>query len=120
MTGWPADASNEARAILHVYAEELEEEAVRVARRNESTHVAPAYVRQAATTLRLRRATSPIGDVFLAVGPALAGLASGVGVALLTAPDPLSLEGWVTAGSIVAGALGMLMTGAGVALKFRR
>jgi hypothetical protein len=117
LSRWPADASDEARAILRTYAEELQEEASRVTRRHGATHVAPAYVREAATTLRLRRSISPIGDVFLAVGPALAGLAGGVGVAFATAPDPLVLDTWVAGSSIVLASVGMLMTGAGIALK---
>jgi hypothetical protein len=62
---------------------------------------------------------SRVSDVMLAVGPALATLAGGVGVADMTTTVPLTLAGWVVGSSIAAGAVGLLMTGAGVALKFR-
>lgn len=116
---WSSEADAEARAILRLHAEDLYEEASRVAARAEADTVAPAYVRQAATTIRVRRTSSAVGDVFLALGPALAGLAGGVGTAVLTADAPVQLQSWVTGGSIGVGCVGMLLTGAGAALKVR-
>lgn len=120
MAEWPTAASNQAQAVLQRHAWELWEEAERVAHRNEATHVAPAYVDVAATTLRLRPRSSAVADVLLAIGPALAGLAGGVGVTVVTSEAAIDLEGWVTAGSYATGALGLVMLGAGAALKLRR
>lgn len=119
-TKWPKEADDQARAILGNLAQDLYDESFRIARRHESDSVASAWVKQAATHIGIRRPTSRLGDVFLAVGPALAGLAGGVGTTAMTSSGGVEISGWITAASIAIGSFGMLLTGAGIALKIRR
>jgi hypothetical protein len=97
----------------------LYEEAERVARRSDAPGVSVEYVKAAATTIRLRR-SSGIADIMLAIGPALTTLAGGVGVADVTATSGIKLSHWVVGVAYGAAGAGLLLTGAGVALKFKR
>lgn len=117
---WSEEAEKAAKAIVRSHSDDLYEEAERVTVRAQANTVAPAYVTQAATTVAMRKRSSAVADVFLAIGPALAGIAGGVGVIELTATQPLYLHAWITGTAIGVGALGMLLSGAGGALKLRR
>jgi hypothetical protein len=116
---WAADADAEAEAVLRGYAVELYTEAERVAKRADAPAVGSEYVQQAAATLKLRK-DSAAADVMLAVGPALATLAAGVGVAEWTTEASLELSGLMVGGTLATAGVGLLMTGAGIALKMRR
>jgi hypothetical protein len=117
---WSETASAEARAMLRNHAEDLYEEAERITLRADADTVAPSYVRQAAVAVKMRRSTSAIGDVFLAIGPALAGIGAGVGITVLTAGSGAQLPAAVSASAIGVACVGMLFTGAGSALKLRK
>lgn len=119
MTAWSPEADEEARGVLRRHAKDLHAESVRVAVRAEADTVSPAYVTQAATTLRLRRSVSPVGDVFLAIGPALATFAGGIGAVVLTDSNA-RVENWLAAAAFVGAIIGLVLTGAGAALKLRR
>jgi hypothetical protein len=116
---WADDADETAREILRAHAQQLNDEAERIAQRAEAPGVSPEYVRQAAALLHLRR-TSGAADAMLAVGPALATLGGGVGLAQLTSSVSLRLDTWVIGGAYGSAAIGLLVTGAGIALKVRR
>lgn len=116
---WADDARAEARGLLRAHAKDLYDEAERVADRADAPGVSVEYVRQAAATVRLRR-TSGLADALLAIGPALTTLPGGIGVAQVTSQTALKLESWVVVAAITCAALGLLLTGAGIALKLVR
>ena len=104
--------------MLEQYADDLAEESIRIAARAEAEEVSVPYVQQAAAHLKLRRPGSALADGLLSVGSALAGAAGGAGATILTASG--AVEDWLIATALAGGAAGLLMTGAGLALKLRR
>ena len=116
---WEPEADERSRAIFQDYAQELSDEAERLARRLKAGAVSAEYVTEAAFTIRMRR-PSGWGDLLLAVGIALVGIASGVWVVDLTASHSTHFQlGWVKPAAVAVGCLGCLMSGLGGALKVK-
>lgn len=76
------------------------------------------YVNSAAFTIQIRR-PSGMGDVLLAVGFALLGIAGGVLAIVITATTPLHLQSWVDPTFIAVACAGFLLAGIGGTLKVK-
>lgn len=111
-------ADDAAKKVLEHYADDLTEEAMRIAARADAEGVSVPYIEQAAAHLKLRRPGSALADGLLSVGSALAGAAGGAGATIVTASG--TTPTWLIAISLAGGSVGLLMTGAGLALKTRR
>jgi hypothetical protein len=117
---WEPDADNRARELLMDYAQELSQEAERLACRLKAGAVSPDYVDDAAFTIRIRRPARGWGDLLLAVGICMLGLAGGVLGIVLTAPTSVHLKlGWIDPVSIGIACAGFLLAGVGGALKVK-
>jgi hypothetical protein len=113
---WEQSASTAANDIVRLNAEELRDEAERVARRAKSATVSTHYVKQASDHLALH-SPSAGADVQMAVGGVLLGVAGGFGAALLITPVHIAL--WIGVLAIVIGLVGTAMFSIGCALKMR-
>jgi hypothetical protein len=115
---WDPVANDRARKILGDNAEELFAEADRIARMLKAGAVSADYVDDAAFRLRIRR-PSGMGDVLLATGVGLLGIAGGVLAIIVTATTPLHLQSWVDPTFIAVACTGFLLAGIGGTLKVR-
>jgi hypothetical protein len=115
---WEPQADQQARKIIEDNASELFVEAERVARMLKAGAVSVDYVNDAAFTIRIRR-PSGVGDVLLALGVALLGIAGGVFAIIITAATPLHLKSWVDPTFIAVACAGFLLAGIGGTLKVR-
>lgn len=117
---WEPDADHRARELLANYAQELSEEAERLAFRLKAGGVSPDYVNDAAFTIRIRRPTRGWGDLLLAVGIGMLGISGGVLGIVLTTPASAHLKlGWVEPAAIAIACVGFLLAGIGGALKVK-
>jgi hypothetical protein len=117
---WEQSADEQARAILRAHAQELSEEAERVAARLKAGAVSSDYVNEAAFTLRIRRPAGAWADVLLAIGICMLGIAGGVLAVILTTPASVHLKlGWVDPASITIACAGFLLAGIGGTLKIK-
>jgi hypothetical protein len=114
---WPPAADAKARQILREHAEELYDEAERVADRSGSDSVAVGYIEQAAHTVRIRRTTGGPADVLLSVGTAVIGLGGG---ALLASAGAAEIAGWVPPTSVGMLVVGAVMSAIGGTVKWIR
>lgn len=105
-----------ANDVLRHNAQELRDEAERIARRAKSRSVSHDYVHQASDHLALH-SPSEGADVQMAVGGVLLGVAGGFGAALLITPVHVVL--WIGVLAILIGVLGTAMFSIGCALKMR-
>src|SRR5215831_12980787 len=117
---WESEADARALKIIGDHAQELSEEAERIAGRLKAGAVSAEYVSRAAFTIGIRRPSGAWADVLLAFGIGLLGVAGGVLAVVLTAPAGTHLKlGWVAPTSIAAACVGCLLAGIGTTLKVK-
>lgn len=117
---WDTEADERATQVLAGYATQLFEEAERVAQRARAGSVSGSYVDDAAFTIAIRRPSSAIPDLLLALGIGLLGLAGGVLAVVLTTPSDVHLKlSWVGPTAVSVALVGSALTGIGGALKVR-
>lgn len=117
---WEPGAEARAGEVLSDYAAELYAEAERVAARVRAGTVSAAYVDDAAFTIGIRRPSNALGDLLLAVGICMIGLAGGVLAVILTTPKASHLDlHWVGPTAVGISCAGFLLSGVGGALKIR-
>lgn len=115
---WENEADTRARKVLEECAIELSDEAERIARRLRAGAVSADYVDEAAFIIRIRR-PSGLGDVLLAIGIGLVGIAAGVWVVHITATTTLHLASWVNPTFVAIACAGFLVAGIGGTLKIK-
>ena len=113
---WEADASDAASRVVRHNAQELRDEAERIAVRAKASSVSPEYVRQASDRLYLH-SPSASADVQMAVGGMILGIAGGFGAALLITPVHIAL--WIGVLAVMLGILGTALFSIGCTLKMR-
>lgn len=108
---WSADALAEQRSLLREHGGELWDEAVRIANRRQAGSVSPAYVKEAAVVVGVRRPTSTAGaDIVFGTGGSLFFFGAGIGASA----TPHGWRAWLTLVCLIVGAL---MIGIGLTLK---
>jgi hypothetical protein len=117
---WESAADARARKIVGDHAQELSEEAERIAQRLKAGAVSAEYVDTAAFRIGIRRPSGAWADILLAFGVGLLGVAGGVLAVVATEPTGTHLKlGWVAPASIVVACVGSLLAGIGTTLKVK-